>query len=199
MELWIGRLSALAGFATLALALWGLFRGQSRPAGRETGVAHRWLHWPFLVLATVVYIGICVLLWRPLPLVLSSPARLVTLILGTLLYFPALALYLWGLRTLGEMFDASSGFGVRLRASHRLITRGPYAFMRHPMYLAVILAGLGALLIYKTWAMAFFASNMFGLIYRARGEEQALVAEFPEEWAAYCRRVPAWLPRLQKK
>lgn len=101
--------------------------------------------------------------------------------------------------TLGEMFDASSGFRVRLRAGHRLITGGPYAFARHPMYQAVIIVGFGALLIYRTWAVAFFATNMFGLVIRARREEQPLAAEFPEEWEAYCYRVPAWLPPIRRK
>ena len=64
---------------------------------------------------------------------------------------------------------------------------------------AVIIVGFGALLIYKTWAMAFFATNMFGLVVRARREEQALAAEFPAEWEAYSRRVPAWLPRIRRK
>jgi protein-S-isoprenylcysteine O-methyltransferase Ste14 len=198
LELWLNRLGALAGFTTLAIALWGLFRGQTRAAGRETGIAHRYLRWPYLLIATILYVAVCILLWRPLPVVLSWPARLVALILGVLLYFSALTLYLWGMWTLGEMFDASSGFGVRLRAGHRLITRGPYAFVRHPMYLAVITVGLGALLIYKTWAMVFFALNMFGLTVRARREEQALAAEFPEEWEDYCHRVPAWLPCIRR-
>ncbi len=112
-----------------------------------------------------------------------------------LIYFPALMLYLWGFSTLGKMFSAASGFGVRLYADHRLITSGPFAFVRHPMYLAVIAAGFGALLIYQTWGMAFFASNMLGLIFRTWREEQILEAEFPEEWDEYCRRVPAWIPR----
>jgi protein-S-isoprenylcysteine O-methyltransferase Ste14 len=94
------------------------------------------------------------------------------------------------------MFGVASGFGVRLYAGHRLITTGPYALVRHPMYLAVVLAGLGALLIYRTWSMLFFSFNMFGLVVRARREERALMAEFGEEWAEYARRTPAFVPRL---
>ncbi len=62
------------------------------------------------------------------------------------------------------------------------------------MYLAVITAGIGGLLLYRTWAMLLFAIVMFGLTVRARREEGALAAEFGAAWAAYCRRVPAWLP-----
>jgi protein-S-isoprenylcysteine O-methyltransferase Ste14 len=30
-------------------------------------------------------------------------------------------------------------------------------------------------------------------------EEQVLAAAFGEQWADYCRRVPAWLPRFMRK
>jgi protein-S-isoprenylcysteine O-methyltransferase Ste14 len=39
--------------------------------------------------------------------------------------------------------------------------------------------------------MLVFAGTMFGLIARARREEQALAAEFGAAWAEYCRQVPA--------
>ncbi len=97
------------------------------------------------------------------------------------------------------MFGPSTGFGVRLQAGHRLITSGPYALVRHPMYLAVITAGIGGLLLYRTWAMLAFAVAMFGLSARAHREEEALAAEFGAAWEAYCRRVPAWLPRIFRK
>jgi protein-S-isoprenylcysteine O-methyltransferase Ste14 len=59
------------------------------------------------------------------------------LILGSLLYFQGLALYLWGAKTLGAMYRASSGLGVQLDARHKLITHGPFRLMRHPLYLGL--------------------------------------------------------------
>jgi isoprenylcysteine carboxyl methyltransferase (ICMT) family protein YpbQ len=197
LELWTGRIGAVVGFVTLGFVLAGFWRQRARPVGHESGYSARFLRWPFLFMATAIYIGLCILLWHPLPLELSGPARLIMLVVGSLIFFPALGLYLWGLSTLGEMFSASSGFGVRLYAGHRLITTGPFAYVRHPMYLAVILAGIGAFLLYKTWAMAFFAANMFFLAVRARREEQALAAEFWQEWTVYSQNVPAWIPRIR--
>jgi len=198
-ELWLGRIGCIAGLATLALAIWHMLRSVSRPAGHEIGSGARLLRAPILISMTLLFGAGMVWLWRPLPVVLPAAVRLVSLALGALLYFPALLLYLWGLRTLGAMFAPSSGFGVRLHAEHRLITTGPYAFVRHPMYLAVIAAGMGGLLLYRTWAMLLFAMAMFGLTVRARREEQALAAEFGAAWEAYCRRVPAWLPHRTRK
>ncbi len=197
-ELWLGRIGGAAGLATLALAVWCMLVSVRRPAGRQTGPGARFLRAPILALATLLFAAAMVWLWRPLPLALPAPVRFASLALGALLYFPSLGLYLWGLRTLGAMFAPSTGFGVRLQAEHRLITAGPYALIRHPMYLAVIAAGSGGLLLYRTWAMLFFAVAMFGLAIRARREEEALAAEFGAAWQAYCRRVPAWLPRKVK-
>jgi protein-S-isoprenylcysteine O-methyltransferase Ste14 len=193
-ELWLGRSGGLAGLATLALAIWHMLRSVGRPAGRQSGPGARFLRAPILALATLLFAAVTVRLWRPLPLAVPAPVRLACLALGALLYFPSLGLYLWGLRALGAMFTPSSGFGVRLQAGHRLITTGPYALIRHPMYLAVITAGIGGLLLYRTWAMLLFAAAMFGLIVRAHREEEALSAEFGAAWEAYCQRAPAWLP-----
>jgi protein-S-isoprenylcysteine O-methyltransferase Ste14 len=199
VEIWILRLGGAAGLATLGVALWGLARGGRRPVGRVEGPVGRYLRWPILAAATAAYAAIIVLLWRPLPIHLSPGAHLAAIVLGSAIYFPSLALYLWGLRTLGTMFGAASGFGVRMFAGHQLVTSGPFAIVRHPMYLAVILAGIGGLLLYRTWAMLFFAGNMFGLIVRARREERSLEAEFDEAWGVYAERVPAFLPRLRRR
>jgi protein-S-isoprenylcysteine O-methyltransferase Ste14 len=189
----------MTAFLTLLVAVLGFRRTAQRPIGYQAGAAARWLRFPVFLLATLLFVVLGYLLWNPLPLNLSPQARLVLDLAGSLIYFPALALYLWGLATLGEMFAASSGFGVRLPQSQRLVTDGPYAYVRHPMYLAVILAGIGGLLLYRTWTMLIFAPMMLGLVKRARREEQALADLLGEEWLGYTRRVPAWLPHYLRK
>jgi protein-S-isoprenylcysteine O-methyltransferase Ste14 len=118
-------------------------------------------------------------------------------VLGVVLYFPGLAFVLWGRLTLGRLYNVSTSLGAPLYTDHRLITHGPFAIVRHPMYLGIGAAAVGGLMIYRTWTLVFLAVNFLGLAVRARREEQALVAEFGEEWRAYCRRVPAWIPRLK--
>jgi protein-S-isoprenylcysteine O-methyltransferase Ste14 len=199
VEVWIWWLGGVAGFLTLAAALWGAYRLRRRAAGRMDGSAAAHLTWPHLMAATALYAAVCVLLWRPLPIAIGGVGRIALTLLGAGIYFPSLLLYAWGLRTLGVMFGVASGFGVRLYEGHRLVTTGPYSFVRHPMYLAVMLAGLGGLLLYRTWAMLFFSLNVFGLVVRARREERAMGAEFGAEWTEYARRVPSFVPRLGRK
>jgi len=200
LERGVRRVGVMVGLTTLAIALWqAVWRGSRRPVGRTTGAATRTLCLPMLSLASALWLGLCALLWRPLPMKLGKAARVVALMGGTLLYFPGLALYLWGARTLGEMYRAASGFGVQLNVGHRLITHGPFVWVRHPLYLGLQIAAMGGLLLYRNWTLAFVAVNFMGLFLRACREEEALQAEFGEEWRAYAQRVPAWVPRLRRR
>jgi len=198
IEYWLGWAGAAALVPFLGAALLGIARGLSRPRGRATGLARQVLRPAAYLFIDVGFFGLCILLWRPLPISLSALVRSVALALGALLYFPGLALYLWAWQTLGEMYDVSSSLGAQLYANHRLITRGPFAVIRHPMYLGLILAAAGGLSIYRTWTFVFVSISFLGLVLRARREEQALAAEFGQAWQAYCQRVPGWIPRLPK-
>jgi protein-S-isoprenylcysteine O-methyltransferase Ste14 len=144
----------------------------------------------------LVYAVLCYLLWRPLPLSLSPAAQAVALAIGALLYFPSLGLILWARHTLGEMYNISLTTGAQLYAGHHLITRGPFAIVRHPMYAGAMLGVVGALLIYRTWTIVFILVHCLVFVVRARREEEALAAEFGAEWEEYCQRVPAWIPWL---
>ena len=189
---WIG---AAAGLGTLAIALAAMARSFRRTRGRTEGRAGVILRLPLLMAASIAFLAAGAWLWKPIPLRPSDPVRWTLAVLGELLIVGGCFLYLWGLRALGPMFSPSSGFGVALFAGHRLITAGPYALVRHPMYLGVMLAAWGSLLLFRTWAVLGFAIMMFGLVFRARREERVLADEFGDAWRAYAARVPAWLPR----
>jgi len=196
VEQWVRWIGTADTLVTLAIVLFGLARSLTRPRGRAVGRANQMLRAPTYVIIGIGYFGLWYILWRPVPLALSIPVRGAALILGALLLFPGLALVLWGRLTLGQMYNVSNALGAQLYADHRLITHGPFAMVRHPMYVGVIVASFGGLLIYRTWALVFAVTTFLGLTIRARREEQALAAEFGEQWQAYCRQVPAWIPRL---
>jgi len=125
--------------------------------------------------------------------------RVTMLIMGSLLYFPGMLFLLWARLTLGKNYFVSTGFGAQLFKEHQLITSGPYAIVRHPMYAGLILAALGSLLLYFTWTTVYFACFAPLMLVRAWREETALSAEFGEQWKEYCKRVPAFIPRLRKE
>jgi protein-S-isoprenylcysteine O-methyltransferase Ste14 len=198
LEIDLRWLAAIAGLGTLAYAIYNMLLAQSRPSGYQSGAARKVLRMRYLLAATLVFIFVEIILWKPLPIRLPLGLQLVVSILGAVIYFASLVLYLWGLRTLGENFNASSGFSVRLNQAHKLVTSGPYAYIRHPMYLAVILVGWGGLLLFRTWSMLIFAVIMLGLIVRAGKEEDALARVFGRQWDVYRRHVPGWIPSLDR-
>lgn len=84
-----------------------------------------------------------------------------------------------------------------LDAPQRLVTTGPFAVVRNPIIaaeaavvwgIAFYLSSLGVLL----YAVLFMVAGHVAVVY---GEEPELRARFGEEFEAYCRRVPRWLPR----
>ena len=194
---WLGGLLA---YATLGAVLYGIWRGTQRQAGRTTGQMGRYLRSPWFYLVTsAIFFGIGYLGWIPLPLVIPTQVHAWALLLGALLYFPAMGLALWGRLALGRNYFVSTGFGAQLFANQQLVTGGAFAIVRHPMYAGLILAAFGSLLIYHTWTTVLFACFAPALLNRAHREEAALAAEFGEQWQVYCKRVPKWLPRLSRR
>jgi protein-S-isoprenylcysteine O-methyltransferase Ste14 len=195
----VGWIGAVIGLGTLGLALVAMVRSLHRPSGSIEPGARIVLRLPLLLVATLGFIVAGVWLWRPIPVVALQPGLpALSSCAGIILLAGGCSLYLWGLRLLGPMFGPASGFGVRLSAGHRLIDSAPYAHVRHPMYLAVMIAALGSLLLYRTWATLAFAVLMLGLVVRARREERVLAQEFGQEWREYAARVPAWIPRMRR-
>jgi protein-S-isoprenylcysteine O-methyltransferase Ste14 len=80
----------------------------------------------------------------------------------------------------------------------RLVVRGPYRFVRNPMYIGAIVGLAGASLFYESLALAGFTLlfativHLFVLFY----EEPTLTRLFGADYAEYCRRIRRWSPRL---
>jgi protein-S-isoprenylcysteine O-methyltransferase Ste14 len=193
---WAGGLLA---YTVMGIVLLGIWRGTRRPSGRTSGRAAGWLRSAlFYLLATTFFLIISIYFWKPLSVNLSAVEHLIFLLVGAILYFTGMAFILWSRLTLGKLYFVSTSFSAQLYADHQLVTRGPFAIVRHPIYLGLIAAALGSLLLYQTWTALAYAVFAPFILFRAHREEQALAAEFGEEWQNYCRRVPAFFPRLRK-
>ena len=85
-----------------------------------------------------------------------------------------------GTRALGRQWRIDAG----LSADHELVTRGPHRVVRHPIYTSMLFA-IGA--------VCFVA----GTEIRVHIEEKLLAARFGEQFTAYRRRVPAYVPSVR--
>jgi len=200
VELWVGRLAAVVILCAFGIILVGIFDGIKRLRGEETDQRSDLRIKPlFYILSSAVFAAFCWWIWKPLPINFSLNSRIIGLVIGTPLLLCGIALIIWGRLTLGRHYFVSTSQRAVLFADQVLISTGPFAIVRHPMYLGILLVGLGGTLLYRTWTMVFIIVMYLGLRLRARREEKAFAAAFGEQWQQYILSVPPWLPRLQKR
>jgi len=84
---------------------------------------------------------------------------------------------------------------VTLKENHELITTGPYAIVRHPIYTGLLLAVVGSALARGEWrGVVAVLVTWLALWRKFRLEEAWMLELFGEQYAAYRRRVPALVP-----
>jgi hypothetical protein len=78
----------------------------------------------------------------------------------------------------------------------QLITSGPYAHVRNPMYLGHLIFLLGlALTTRSSIAVGLLAGNILWFNTRVQVDERRLLTHFGEPYLDYLATVPRWLPR----
>jgi protein-S-isoprenylcysteine O-methyltransferase Ste14 len=101
------------------------------------------------------------------------------------------ALIIWALLTLKRSFSV-------VPEARRLITHGPYARIRHPLYAGYFVSYLCfALPRISIWAIMIGVAGVGCEIYRSLQEEKILSSAFPD-YDDYARRVPRFFPRFGK-
>lgn len=83
------------------------------------------------------------------------------------------------------------------QAQHRMAMDGPYAYVRHPQYIAFTVIMFGFLLQWPTLlTLAMFPVLVFMYYRLARNEEKDVREDFGVDWDAYAARTPRFIPRL---
>ncbi|MBL8677356.1 MAG: isoprenylcysteine carboxylmethyltransferase family protein, partial [Alphaproteobacteria bacterium] len=86
------------------------------------------------------------------------------------------------------------------QCEHRLAETGPYAYVRHPQYVAFILIMFGFLIEWPTLVTLFMFPILVTMYTRlARKEEEDAKKDFGGVWEKYAGRVPAFFPKLFSK
>lgn len=190
----VRRLAGVVAIAAAAFAVPGVVRSAFQ-SGPESGRPDLVFTPARLLAISLGWFGATAAGWRALPVQPGRRARRLLLGGGMVLYLVGMALAVAGRLALGSSYRPSSTLGVALAPDHRLVTTGPYAVMRHPMYLGLALAAIGALAVYRTWSTLLFVVQVPVLLVRARREEELLASSFGDTWRRYARGVPAWWPR----
>jgi protein-S-isoprenylcysteine O-methyltransferase Ste14 len=101
-------------------------------------------------------------------------------------------LYAWSQATLGKAWSPH----LQMRDEHHLVTTGPYARIRHPIYLALLGFLTGIALVTANWFfIALLVVSILVLALRIPREEQMMIGDFGEEYKAYMQRTGGLFPK----
>lgn len=124
------------------------------------------------------------------PVALAGTAAVIVLMGG------AVALFATSSRALGRNWSLVA----RTRSDHELIRSGPYAHVRHPIYLGMLLFLLAMAVAFGHWIQLLIALPLFfaGTAIRTKLEDGLLEQRFGDAFRDYRRSTPAIFPRLFK-
>lgn len=100
----------------------------------------------------------------------------------------------WSIATLGRFFTVN----VAIRGAHRVIDSGPYRWVRHPSYTAILLFHLGAGLALDNAlsVIGIMLPATLALLNRIRVEESVLRASLGDAYGAYMKRTKRLVPAV---
>ncbi len=115
---------------------------------------------------------------------------------GVLLGLAGLVLIAWAQRSLGAAWDVAA----EPAAGDLLVTRGPYRYVRHPIYTGFLLV-FGSTLLVSSNALVgglFIAMSGVEVAGRVRAEEKSLLERFGTAYGRYMETTGRLLPRLYR-
>jgi len=114
-------------------------------------------------------------------------------VVGLTLLTGGYALFMWSVVARGRY-----AVSWDMRENHKLVTWGPYRFVRHPSYLAYFLMFPGLLL---SWLNLLAVPSLIavpGYYYVVGNEEKILVERFGDEYRSYQEKTGRFFPRLRR-
>ena len=126
-------------------------------------------------------------------------------LMGTFLDTPVLRIFDFAVAIMGLLFATWAritigrnwGMPMSLRENHELVTRGPYAWVRHPIYTGLFMALLGTTLFYLLPLSILFSLLLsIYYFYAACREERTMLKRFPEQYPKYQKRTKMFFPLL---
>ena len=112
---------------------------------------------------------------------------------GFALGLVSVGFWTWTQITLDTQWSAQ----LQLTKEHTLVTTGPYAYVRHPLYSGMMGWAASVSLLTANWIfLAVCALSVAGLLWRVPKEEQMMIEAFGDEYKAYMQRTGRFFPKV---
>jgi len=111
-------------------------------------------------------------------------------VIGVIFCATGIAFAIWARHHLGKNW----GMPMSLQQDHELVTTGPYARVRHPIYTGILLAMLGSALAEGVGWLPIFLIFFAYFVYSAKTEEKLMAQQFPNDYPAYKERTKMLIP-----
>jgi len=115
-------------------------------------------------------------------------------ILGVALSAFGYFLFIWSVVARGPYSTA-----WKMPTNHKMVTWGPYRYMRHPSYLAYFMLFFGLFFIWLTWIALIPLAAIPGYVQIVKAEEEMLIQRFGDEYQAYRKEVGRFFPQRRAK
>ncbi len=114
-------------------------------------------------------------------------------IIGGVGFFAAIFMHNWSHIALGTNWS----YTLELKKEQKLITRGPYKHIRHPMYTAFLLWVVFQSLLLPNWLILLVGLFGIAMMYfgRVKKEEELMIERFGDEYREYMKRTGRLFPK----
>jgi protein-S-isoprenylcysteine O-methyltransferase Ste14 len=173
------------------MIVWGIAALRRKPDKAVEPLANR------LAYALLLVCGFALLFSRSLSLgplrARFAPQTEWLQLLGLALMYVGVALAIWARITIADNWSGR----ITVKVGHQLVTSGPYAFVRHPIYTGLLVCAIGTALQVGQWrCLAAIPIVALGCTIKAKKEERYMNTEFGERYTQYRQRTGFLVPRF---
>jgi protein-S-isoprenylcysteine O-methyltransferase Ste14 len=121
------------------------------------------------------------------------PETSATILTGLVMVFAGGVVAWWARLIIGRNWSAS----VQIKQDHELVQRGPYRFVRHPIYTGFLLSLAGTAIVIGQWRGVLACALAFiGWVVKSRQEEAFMTQQFGAKYDEYKRHTKALIPLI---
>ena len=182
----------------LGIVAWYIIRYPFERRAKRVRVARDYRSLSEKVALSVAFFGLAILpafyVATGIPRWADYPPRTWAIVAGIVIFVFGLWVFRRAHKDLGRNWSVT----LEIREKHKLVSRGLYRFIRHPMYSSFLLIGLAQAFLLPNWVAGMSGLVGFAILFfmRINVEEQMMLDNFGEEYRVYSGNTKRIIPYI---